>query len=191
MTEGLLQRDRDLQRAIAEALAALPDQGHALLREAIESDDLELRYAAVFGLARIRAAWAITQIYRTQLEDSEAYVRIAADQAFNLAENPDRGGIKRLPPIDQIEWLAEWMSERGESIPSGENAPIALLRSLQEGNREVRSAAARTLGEIGYVNGLKALYKALGDQDEAVRAEAYAALGMLQQRVGSPLPAVL
>jgi HEAT repeat protein len=191
MTEGLLQRDRDLQRAIAEALAALPDQGHALLREAIESDDLELRYAAVFGLARIRAAWAITQIYRTQLEDSEAYVRIAADQAFNLAENPDRGGIKRLPPIEQIEWLAEWMSERGESIPSGENAPIALLRSLQEGNREVRSAAARTLGEIGYVNGLKALYKALGDQDEAVRAEAYAALGMLQQRVGSPLPAVL
>lgn len=191
MTEGLLQRDRDLQRAIAESLAALPGEGHAVLREAIESDDLELRYAAVFGLARIRAAWAITQIYRTQLEDSEAYVRLAADQAFNLAENPDRGGIKRLPPIDQIEWLVEWMSERGESIPSGENAPIALLRSLQEGNREVRSAAARTLAEIGYVNGLKALYKALGDQDEAVRAEAYAALGKLQQRVGSPLPAVL
>ncbi|MBO9309461.1 MAG: HEAT repeat domain-containing protein [Chloroflexi bacterium] len=191
MAEGLLQRDRDLQRAIAEALAALPDQGHALLREAIESDDLELRYAAVFGLARIRAAWAIARIYRTQLEDPEAYVRIAAEQAFNLAENPDRGGIKRLPRIDQIEWLVAWMSERGESIPSGENAPIALLRSLQEGDREVRAAAARTLGEIGYVNGLKALYKALSDQDEAVRAEAYAALGMLQQRVGSPLPAVL
>jgi len=191
MVEGLSQRDRDLQRAIAEALAALPDQGHALLREAIESNDLELRYAAVFGLARIRAAWAIARIYRAQLEDPEAYVRIAAEQAFNLAENPDRGGIKCLPQIDQIEWLVAWMSERGESIPSGENAPIALLRSLQEGNREVRSAAARTLGEIGYVNGLKALYKALGDQDEAVRAEAYAALGMLQQRIGSPLPAVL
>ncbi|MFQ3536454.1 MAG: HEAT repeat domain-containing protein [Aggregatilineales bacterium] len=191
MAEGLLQRDRDLQRAIAEALAALPGEGHALLREAIESDDLELRYAAVFGLARIRAAWAITRIYRTQLEDSEPYVRIAADQAFNLAENPDRGGIKRPPPIDRIEWLVEWMSERGESVPSGENAPIALLRSLQEGNTEVRSAAARTLAEIGYVNGLKALYKALGDQDEVVRAEAYAAIGMLQQRVGSPLPAVM
>ncbi len=191
MMEGLLQRDRDLQRAIAEALAALPGEGHALLREAIESDDLELRRAAVFGLARIRAAWAVTQIYRTQLEDSEPYVRIAAEQAFNLAENPDRGGIKRLPAVDQIDWLIEWMSERGESIPSGENAPIALLRSLQEGNPEVRSAAARTLAEIGYVNGLKALYKALGDQDELVRAEAYAALGALQQRVGKALPAVM
>jgi HEAT repeat protein len=191
MTEGLLQRDRDLQRAIAEALAALPGEGHALLREAIESDDLELRYAAVFGLARIRAAWAITRIYRTQLEDSEPYVRIAAEQAFNLAENPDRGGIKRPPPIDRMEWLVEWMSERGESVPSGENAPIALLRSLQEGNTAIRSAAARTLAEIGYVNGLKALYKALGDPDEVVRAEAYAALGDLQRRVGSPLPAVM
>lgn len=191
MTEGLLRRDRDLQRAIAEALAALPGEGHALLREAIASDDLELRYAAVFGLARVRAAWAVTQIYRTQLEDSEPYVRIAAEQAFNLAENPDRGGIRRPPPLERIDWLVEWMGERGESVPSGENAPIALLRSLQEGNPVVRAAAARTVAEIGYVNGLKALYKALGDSDEAVRAEAYAAIGALQQRVGSPLPSAL
>ncbi|MDW8299947.1 MAG: HEAT repeat domain-containing protein [Anaerolineae bacterium] len=191
MAEGLLQRDRDLQRAIAEALAALPGEGHALLREAIESDDLELRYAAVFGLARIRAAWAVTRIYRTQLEDSEPYVRIAAEQAFNLAESPDRGGIKRPPALDRTDWLVEWMSARGESVPSGENAPIALLRSLQEGNPAIRSAAARTLAEIGYVNGLKALYKALGDQDETVRAGAFEALGALQQRLGSPLPAVM
>ncbi|MFN7210759.1 MAG: HEAT repeat domain-containing protein, partial [Aggregatilineales bacterium] len=191
MTEGLLQRDRDLQRAIAEALAALPGEGHALLREAIASDDLELRYAAVFGLARVRAAWAVTQIYRTQLEDSEPYVRIAAEQAFNLAENPDRGGIRRPPPVERIDWLVEWMGERGESVPSGENAPIALLRSLQEGDPVVRAAAARTVAEIGYVNGLKALYKALSDSDEAVRAEAHAAIGALQQRVGSPLPAAL
>lgn len=190
MTEGLLHGDRDLQRAIAEALAALPGDGHALLREAIASDELALRRAAVYGLARIRTAWAVALIYRTQLEDSEPYVRMAADQAFNLAESPDQGGIKRNPPIDQIEWLAEWMSERGEVVPSGENAPLALIRSLQEGNAEVRAASARTLAEVGHVRALKALYKALTDHEDSVRAEVYTALGAVQQRVGSPLPTV-
>ncbi|GAB4546972.1 MAG: hypothetical protein OHK0023_07510 [Anaerolineae bacterium] len=193
LTESLLrQEDRDMQRAVAEALAAIPGEGHNVLREAVNNPDLTLRRAAVFGLARIKAGWALAQLYRSSLEDSEGYVRMAADQAFKSAERPDAGGVSAYPPIDQFEWLVHWMGERGDVVPTGENAANALLMALQEGDPAVRGAAARTLGELRLARrAIKPLYRRLSDEDESVRAEAYTALGQLEQRIGEKLPAAL
>jgi HEAT repeat protein len=190
ITNGLLHGEQSLKRAVAEALAAIPGVGPATLREAITSPDVELRRAAVFGLARVKAVWSLAQLYRSQMEDSEWYVRDAAKQSFNKMESPERGGILRHPDADELPWLAAWAAERGDGVPAGPSSREVLVRALQDADPVRRAAAAQTLAALGHVPALKPLYKSLHDGEETVRAAAYGALVNLQNRLGEPLPAV-
>ncbi|MCZ7542805.1 MAG: HEAT repeat domain-containing protein [Anaerolineae bacterium] len=65
-----------------------------------------------------------------------------------------------------------------------------LIRALQQGEPNIRGAAADTLGKIGYVPALKPLYLALRDREPAVRDGVFRALENLQMRVGASLPGV-
>lgn len=191
MIEGLLTGEAGLRRAVAEALAAIPGVGHATLRDAINNEELEVRHAAVFGLARVRAGWALTSLYRALLEDGQWYVRNAAEQAFMAAQELDRGGVEKHPDADQLPWLIKWAAERGDGVPQGAKAREVLIRALQEADAPHQAAAAQTLARIGHVTSLRPLYGALRDQDENVRAAAFDALSNLQTRLGDPLPAVI
>jgi HEAT repeat protein len=150
-----------------------------------------IRRAAVFGLARIRAAWSLSLLYRALLEDEQWYVRNAAEQAFREAERPEEAGVERHPEADALSWLVSWAAERGEGVPAGQNARQVLIRVLQEGDPAARAAAARTLANLGHVPALKPLYGALKDRDEKVRAAVYESLATLQNRLGENLPAVV
>src|SRR5579859_3448415 len=86
MVSGLLEGDQALRQAVAEALAAVPGEGHAILRDGVTSQDMLVRRAAVFGLSRIKAAWALSLLYKALLEDAEWFVRNAAEEAFRQAE---------------------------------------------------------------------------------------------------------
>jgi len=190
MIAGLLDGEESLRRAVAETLAALPEGGHEILRETIRSDDMLVRRASVFGLSRIKAPWALALLYRTLLEDAQWYVRSAAEQAFREAEVAAGDGPLAHPEADSLVWLIEWAAGRGEGVPNGPNARQVLVRALQEGEPLQRAAAALTIAYLGYVPGLKPLYTALRDKDEMVRGTVYEALGLLQARLGQPLPAV-
>jgi hypothetical protein len=190
MIGGLLDGEQRLRRAVAEALAAIPGVGHFTLRDAIGSQEMMVRHAAVYGLARVRAAWAVALLYRALLEDEQWYVRNAAEQAFLGAQALDNGGVKRYPEADTLEWLVTWAAGRGEGVPAGPNARQSLIRALQEGDSAHRAAAAIALGDMGYVPALKPLYRALSDRDEKVRAAAYEALGKVSAKMGQRLPAV-
>ncbi len=190
MMDGLLAGDPQLRRAVAEALAAIPGVGHATLRDALNSSELDLRRAAVYGLARIKAGWALAALYKTLFEDGEWVVRNAAEDAFKEAQRPDRGGVSVHPSPDQLEWLVSWAASRGEGVPAGPTGRQMLVRALQEGDPAMRAAAARALGSLGHPSALKALYNALRDRDETVRAAVYEALSMLQHRHNTKLPAV-
>ncbi len=190
MLQGLLTGDPQLRRAVAEALAALPDVGHPTLRDAIVSSELDVRRAAVYGVARIKKAWALALLYKTMLEDGEWVVRNAAQQAWGEAQRPDRISIHTHPQPDQIAWLVSWAADRGEGVPVGPNGRQVLVRALQEGDPVLRAAAAKTLGTLGHHSALKALYTALRDPDEGVRTAAYDSLAALQTRLGMKLPAL-
>ena len=187
-TEGSEQ----VRQAMAEAFAAMPNEGYAILHEAIEDQDMMLRRAAVFGLRRIRTTWALIAIYRAFLEDEQWYVRSAAQQAFQeiqygRAESP----TAPYPPLQSIPWLAEWAASRGETMPSGEGAQQMMLRALQEGEPPVRALAAINLGQLGLANMTKALYSALRDRQDEVRAAAHKGLAYMQMQIGQPLPTPL
>ncbi len=190
MIQGLLQGDEPLRRVVAEALAGIPGEGQNILRDAIEHQDMMVRRAAVFGLARIQASWAVTAIYTTMLEDSQWYVRSAAGNAFTVAHDPDRAGPQIPPPPEQLPWLVEWATEIGQSVPAGNQALQLVIRALQEAEPSIRMMAAEALGRLGAVSAVKPLYSALTDRDARVRTIAYRALGMLQVRVTKPLPSI-
>ena len=191
MIHALLQGSNDLRRAIAEALAAIPGEGHRTLREASQAEEVEIRRAAVFGLSRVRQPWAITTLYRMMFEDSLWLVRGAAEDAFLSAQSPEHEGPRAYPEADTLSWLVQWAGERGQGEPAGEAARQVLVRVLQEAEPPYKVLAALTLGQLGHLPALKALYAALRDRHPEVRSAAYAALAALQTRVGRPLPGLV
>ena len=191
MIQALLQGSNDLRRAIAEALAALPGEGHQTLREAAQAEEIEIRRAAVFGLSRVRQPWAVSTLYRMMFEDSQWYVRSAAEDAFLVAQSPEHEGPRAYPEADTLSWLVQWAGERGQGVPAGEAARQVLARALQEAEPPYKVLAALTLGQLGHLPALKALYAALRDRHPEVRSAAYAALAELQTRLGRPLPGLV
>jgi len=191
MLQGFINGEQPLQQAVAEALAAIPGEGHAVLRDAMTQTDIMVRRAALFGLARVRAGWALALLYRTMMEDAESYVRTGAEIALQQVQRPDQQAVLNHPEADKLAWLVAWAAQKGEGVPAGQTARQVLIRVLQEGDTASKIAAARTLANLGHVSALKPLYSALKDRDEKVRAAVYESLAELQNRLGEELPAVV
>ncbi len=190
MVIALTSGSEPLRQAVAEQLALLPDEGHPVLYEAMNEEDMAIRRAAVFGLRKTHTVWGLIAIYRAFLEDDQWYVRSAAQNAFEEIQFGRVTIPTRLYPApDQIVWLQEWAAERGEQLPPGKGAEDMLMRALQEGDHPVRALAARNIGQLRKTIMIKALYSALRDRQENVRAAAHEALADVQFALGKPLPA--
>lgn len=190
MVVAFTDGSEQLQQAMAEAFAALPDEGYPILFDAISHPDMSLRRAAIFGLRRIRTTWALIAIYRAFLEDEQWYVRSAAQEAFEQIQYGRTDPLTNpYPAVDSLPWLQDWAASRGENIPAGENATNVLLKALQEGEPAIRALAAANLGQLGQASTAKALYSALRDKQDDVRIAAHIGLASLQQMIGQPLPA--
>lgn len=188
MVEAFATGTELLRQAVAETFADIPEEGYPVLYDAIQDDEMMLRRAAVFGLRRLKSDWAMIAIYRSFLEDSQWYVRSAAQIAFNEMRYGSDKGPRNYPPAEAITWLNEWATQRGENVPSGEGARQMLLKALQEGDGEIRKYAAANLGQLGVVSMTKPLYAALRDKKSDVREEAHRALAMIQIQSGKRLP---
>jgi HEAT repeat protein len=183
----LTQRSEVLQRAAAETFAALPTEGYPVLYEAVSGDDLGMRRAAVFGMGRVSAPWAIISIYRVFLEDPQWYVRSAAQQVFiDMVETDST--LRAYPTAEKINWLREWVETQGEEV--GARSPEeALAVALGDEDPNMITLSAQAISQLGLVDQTEALYAALKSRDPAVRSAAFRALGTMQQRIGNALPA--
>jgi hypothetical protein len=203
MVDGLLSGEEGLRQAVAEALAAIPGEGHQLLHVAISNEDMMVRRAAVFGLTRLQTPWALTDLYRALLEDDQWYVRSAAEQAFARAQQRADTAVLAHPPLRELEWVVDWAAENTriprqpeEPDPDAEPqpdpyTPALLVKMLESGEQPYRIASARTLGYMGYIQAIPRLYRVLADDAESVRVAAYAALSDMQDQLGKQLPNVV
>ncbi len=189
MVIALTSGQEQLRQAMAEAFAAMPEEGYPTLYEAVTDEDMMLRRAAIFGLRRVHTTWALIAIYRAFLEDEQWYVRSAAQQAFQeLTYGRLISLTEPYPQPEEIPWLKAWATQQGENLPPGDGANQMLLRALQEGEPLVRQLAALNLAQLGRADTIRALYGALRDGREEVRTAAYNALAELELRIGQPLP---
>ena len=192
LVQGLLQGGEILRQVVAQTLAMNLEEGHQILRDAAEHDDMSVRRASVFGLARIHANWSLIALYNLMIHDEQWYVRSSAEDQFFIARNPEREGIKKPTPAAELPWLQAWASNVGvQEFPVGEEALDLLVQTLRDKRQQVRLMGVRALGSLGGIKGIMPLYAMLMDADAKIRTEAYAALGILQSRMTILLPSIL
>jgi HEAT repeat protein len=183
MVEALTSGADPLRKAIAEAFAAIPDEGYPVLFDAVQHDDMAVRRASVFGLRRIHAPWSLVAVYQAALEDEQWYVRSAGLEAFVQMSLVDANRPVQYPDIAELPWLEDWAKKQGK-----DSTPDALLAALNAQEPATRGLSASTLGQYGALQHAPALYPLLRDRDEGVRGTAHRALGDLQLAVGQSLP---
>jgi hypothetical protein len=187
MVIAFTQDTETVRKAIAEAFAALPEAGHPILYDANRDDDMLLRRVSIAGIRRIRAGWALAAIYRTFLQDSEWYVKSAAEAAFAEVQGENAQKPQSYPSAEGVPWLQEWARKRGEVIVEGDGLRL-LDAALRDSEPAARALAAETVGQLGLQEMLPTLYEKLIDASEDVRAAAYRGLAALQLQVGRSLP---
>jgi HEAT repeat protein len=158
---ALLNGSDEIRRAVAEALALDPTEGHEILKEASQMEDLLVRRSAVFGLAQIDEPWAKEILNQLALEDQEWVVRSAATQIIESYDAPN----PRIPEVSlslhEIPWLIEFAGERGMGIAPGVPAKNLLLTALSEGSPEQQLAALAYLQLNPNPEALPLLYELL------------------------------
>jgi hypothetical protein len=142
---SLLNGSEEIRRSVAEALALDPKEGHAILREASQMDDLLVRRSAVYGLTQIREPWSIEILEKLAVDDQQWVVRAAATQAVEEKETIDPGTPRPFQPLHEIPWLIAFAGERGMGIAPGKPAQNLLLSALGEGSSEQQLAALNYL----------------------------------------------
>lgn len=190
MAAALMQSNSErLQQAIAETFAALPEEGFPVLYEGVSDQSIEVRRACLFGLKRVKTSWALAAIYRVFLNDEQWYVRSAAQQVFQELNDYGRSALRGYPQVESVPWLMSWATGLGDARPKDANGQQLLSVALEGGEPVARLLAAMTMGQLGLLDAIRQLYRALYDQEEAVRDAAYRALAELQEKMGRALPA--
>jgi HEAT repeat protein len=184
----LLEGGEEMRRAAAEGLAMQPEEGYPALEEGSQMEDLLVRRAVVYGLARIDEPWARERLKKLQVEDEQWVVRSAATQVLEELSRPNPRLPRPNPALAQTPWLIAFAGTLGVGIAPGKPALDLVLQAAKTGSDEQRLAALNYLGLHGGESALASIYQMYfsGHPDEAEAA--YLALWMLSAS-GLPLPA--
>ncbi len=175
----LASDDDNLRQAAAEALAVNVEEGHGILQKATESDNLLVRRAVVFGLAKIKQEWARAFLEQLSLKDSQWVVRNAAAEALE-----DSQKLKPKIPAPMIEasetpWIIASAARQGLGIAAGDPAVQILLTALHTGTPEERQAALTYLRFIPQENIYQAVLRFATQTDLGINHAAELALWYL------------
>jgi HEAT repeat protein len=177
---AMIEAEDQVQRVAVEALAELGPEGHSVLRDAAQDEDLIVRRAAIYGLAAVGEPWATEIIEQLQREDDEWLVRNAAVQALeslHLGDDKEKPQLEMaLPQAESEPWLIAWAAERGAGTGTGDAALTTLVRALNEGDITTRLLALDTLRRLGDPRTIDVLRQTLRDPEPSVRLEALVAL---------------
>ncbi len=156
---ALAQGDEVLRLAAGETLSTRPEYGHAILKQSLSSEDILVRRAAVFGIARIREPWAVTLLEQVAVEDSQWVVRNAAGQALESIQHPQTYRPVALPPPTESPWLIKFASKRGLGLNPEQSAIPMILDALKTGSLEEKIAALQYLRNTEEENVIKTIYE--------------------------------
>ena len=170
VASALLHGDETLRRAAAEAMANHPSEGHKMLKEGAEmKDDLYVRRAVVYGLAKVHEPWADEILNRLQSEDGQWVVRNSAQQVLEERRKPNIHIPQRLPPPSESPWLIAFAGKKGEGISPDKPPTDLLLLALKSDDAEERLASLSYLRMMPIEGVFGALYHAMYGGDPELR----------------------
>lgn len=170
---SLLNGSEEIRRSVAEALVLDPKEGHAVLKEASQMDDLLVRRAAVYGLAQIREPWSKEILEKLAVDDQQWVVRAAATQAIEEKDPIDANIPRPIQPLHEIPWLIAFAGDRGMGIAPGKPAQNLLLTALAEGSSEQQLAALDYLKLNPNNEALPQLYEMLEQGSDDLQEAAF------------------
>jgi HEAT repeat protein len=187
---ALLHGSEDLRQAAAEAFANHPEEGFPLLRDGAKLEDLLVRRAVIYGIKRVKEAWAAEHLETMQLEDEQWVVRNAATQAVEELNKPDRQIPMPQVELQETPWLIAFAGERGMGVTAGKPAQEMLKVALKEGKITEKLAAMEQVYRKPDPGLVLVLYHELYGGDEDLREGAYHAVWQLDASgVDLPSPA--
>jgi len=179
---ALIQGDEEMSRIAAEGLALSGSDGVEILKEAIEDDDLQVRRAAVQGLALLDDEWIVRLLVEVERNDSEWVVKAAATEALELIRSRAKPSPWQTVPVGKQHWLLRHAAQEGRSVPKGDATLPYLVQIMTEySGAKQRAAAAASLGQIAAWDALPALETAVRDANKQVSEAAFTTLCLLRR----------
>ena len=182
---ALIGEDETLNQIVAEGFALNGPHGIEILQEALGDEDIQVRRAAVLGLALLDSASVEKQLIQVERHDDEWFVRSAANGALETLR-ARRKVAKWVPPnpADQ-RWLTMAFRENGRIVPDGAAAMPFLVQLISESDdSKLRAAAANLLSHLPALDAMPALETAVRDSDFQVSEAAFTTLCHLRRAYG-------
>ncbi len=173
VAQTLLSGDESLRRAAAEALANDPGEGHAMLKEGVTLEDILLRRAAVYGLARVDEPWAEDLLKTVQIQDKEWVVRNSAAQVLETKAHAVTRVPRALPAPSETPWLIEFAGRQGVGISPGAPATDILVGALRSEDHDARLASLPYLKQTPTEGVITQLYHSMYKDDPELREAVY------------------
>jgi len=185
----LLSGDEETRRAVAEAFAGNTAEGHEALKDGASSQDILVRRAVVFGLARIRTPWALEMLQQMQVGDEQWVVRTAATQALEGLDNPDPRIPHYLTPPHETPWVIEFAGQHGMGVTPGQSAIDIFLLALKSEKVEEKMGAVSYLRYQTSEGVIAAFYGLLFGENYELRETVFTVLAeMAYNGVKMPSP---
>jgi HEAT repeat protein len=169
----LLEGTEELRRAAAEALAFLPEEGHPTLKEGSTHEDLLVRRAVVYGLARVNEPWALETLQQMQIEDGQWVVRSAATQSIEELQKREVYYPQNLPQPQDAAWLLAFASKQGLGVLPGKPAFNLILQALKSEDIYEVFAALAYLERTPDAGGVSGIYGVMYGSGGEVKEAAY------------------
>lgn len=173
VARALLGGDENLRQASAEALANDPGEGHAMLKDGATLEDILLRRAVVYGLARVDEPWAEELLKSMRIEDSQWVVRNSASEVLDRKTKLNPRAPRSLTPPSETPWLIQAAGKQGMGISPGAPATELLLGILKGDDPAARLASLAYLKKTPSEGVVTQLYHAMYREDPELREEAY------------------
>lgn len=189
-----MAQNEEVRRAATEMLAANREIGYPTLYDALHSESIAMRRAAVFGVGRIPTDWSWIMVDRTFQQDTESFVRLACEVVLRKKFDTNFYQLDSYPKPTEAPWLVEWAEAQRDygNIPYDMEIEDVLEFAFEQQDDElVRWLMTGTIGQLGEYDMLEKVYRALQDRSEPIRDEAYRTLSIFQERLGATIPAPL
>jgi HEAT repeat protein len=183
----LLHGNEELRRAAAEVLATNTDEGLDILKEALTTDDLLVRRAAIFGLMRLDKAEVTLLLEKTAVSDEQWLVRNVASQALELKKSSPPYTPRLFPPISDLPWLLEYAGKRGVGIGNEKQAMDLIINALDRGDSEDKLRALEVLAQFGDASFVPNIYNVYYASKDELKEAAFNTIWQIGAS-GVPMP---
>jgi HEAT repeat protein len=161
---------RDLQRAMAQVFHEMGSTAApavpvllGVANDAGSNPDNRIRAVGLLGAIGLTAADAVPALKKLAASEPERFMEAVQSAIIGIG-TPDAAEVMvALLEADPNELLLRNLAELREN---GRGAGRVVVGLLHHHDWDIRVAAARTLGYIGYVDGIEALAACLADEDD-------------------------